>query len=395
MSDCGFIRQVQDAVRFLLVEGIKFDLDPNLIRAMKDYVDSHWDVGSRARGLLFLLESLTVSLRYRELLREVRQGLADTQRLISQLLPFLEGIREKDPPQEVLRPVENLIALIDRLRLAEISTTWRPWAVFRTDRYLRVERRADFQRFFSLLSDLDALMAMASVTEELGFVLPELLDGPGVTLEGEGVFHPFLDSPVGNPFQVSPEGRVVFLTGPNMSGKTTYLKAVGVATYLAHLGMGVPASKFRFSPLQAIRSSLNPEESLREGLSYFMAEVRRVRDIAGELVGGKRCLVLFDEPFRGTNVKDAMDATRLVVLGLARCRTSGFVFSSHLVELVEDLRVDPAVRLLCFDGRIEDGQASYGFRIREGVSDQRFGLHLLEQEGVKKMLADIDTRSPT
>ena len=390
MSDPAFIRQVQEGVRFLITEEIGFGLDPDLVREVEAYLGSSWDVASRARGLRFFFESIVVSLGYRDLFQHARQGVAATQRLISQLLPFLNRIVQKDPPSEVRRPVENLLALIDRLRLQKLRITRRPWTISSADRYLRVERKADFQRFFGLLSDLDALTAMAAAMEERGLVFPEVVEGREFILEGEGVFHPFLRRPVGNPVRVVGGKTVVFLTGPNMAGKTTYLKAVAVSVFLAHLGMGVPARRLRFSPLDAVYSSLSPEENLSEGLSYFMAEVRRVREVAEALAGGKRALVVFDEVFRGTNVKDALDASRMVIRGFAKSGTSGFIFSSHLVELAEDLKTEPVVLFAFFDGQIREHRAWYDFRLKEGVSQQRFGLQLLEQEGVLEILGSLE-----
>lgn len=391
LSDPILIRQVQDGIRFLLDGKLTSFPDPNLIRDVQRYLDSPWDIASRAHGLTFLIESIVVSFRYQELLREARSGVDSAQRLISQLLPFLKHLLEKDPPPEVRRPVESLLALIDRLRLDHIRLSRYPWAIFRADRYLRFQRRADFQRFFGLLSDLDALIAMAAAGESRGLVFPEFVDSPGFLLEGEGVFHPFLDRPVGNPVRVAGGKTLVFLTGPNMAGKTTYLKAVAVSVFLAHIGMGVPATRFRLSPLDMVFSSLTAEENLREGLSYFMAEVRRVRQVAETLASGQRAFVVFDEVFRGTNVRDALDASRLVIRGFARSGRCGFIFSSHLVELAEDLKEDPAVRFAFFDGQIRDGRASYQFRMREGVCQQRFGLLLLEQEGVPELLGSLQT----
>jgi DNA mismatch repair ATPase MutS len=390
MSDPAHIRQVQAGVRFLVSQGIGFDLDADLVREVHAYVDSPWDVTSRAHGLRFYFESLFVSLGYRDLFQHARHGVAATRRLISQALPFLKRIREQEPPSEVLRPVENLLALIDRLRLDQLRTEKRPWTIASTDRYLRLSRKTDFQRFFSLLYDLDALIAMAGVIEKKGFVLPEVVDGSGFLLEGEGVFHPLLSKPVGNPIGLGDGKALVFLTGPNMAGKTTYLKAVTVSALLAHVGMGVPAERLRFSPLDAVYSSLSPEENLLEGLSYFMAEVRRVREVAAAVAGKKKALVVFDEVFRGTNVKDALDASRLVIRGLAKSRNSGFIFASHLVELADGLAGDPAIQFAHFDGQIRNDQAWYEFRLKDGVSRQRFGLQLLQQEEVPQILESIE-----
>ncbi|MGD2121594.1 MAG: hypothetical protein PVJ76_07610 [Gemmatimonadota bacterium] len=392
-SDPARIREVQAGIQFLCEEKIQFFPDPALIGEVRRYIDSSWDVGTRARGLRFLIESIVVAIRYRDLLRDVMVGVAATRQLASRLIPFLRDILAKDPPPEIQSPVEELLGSVERLYSPLGKPHGSPWAVFRADRSLRLERKAELQRSIDLLSELDALIAMAAATTECGFVLPEIVDGSAFVLAGEGVFHPALEDAVGNPVRMSDQERLVFLTGPNMAGKTTYLRAVAIAAFLAHLGMGVPASCFRISTLDSIYSSLSPEEDLRAGLSYFMAEVRRVRHIAEALARGERAFVVIDEVFRGTNVKDALDASGMAIRGFARSRTGGFIVLSHLVELADDLKALPEVRFAHFDGEIREGLASYQFRLKDGVSNQRFGLVLLEQEGVPELLDSLEARS--
>ncbi len=239
------------------------------------------------------------------------------------------------------------------------------------------------------VKQLDALIAMGEVMDQKGLVLPEVAEGGKFIFEGEGVFHPFLEDPVTNPVRLADGKTLVFLTGPNMAGKTTYLKAVALSSFLAHLGMCVPARRLRFSPLDGVYSSLSPEENLREGLSFFLAEVRRVREIAEAVASGQRTLVVVDEVFRGTNVKDAFDASLMVIRGFARSRSSGSIFSSHLVELAEELKQETSVHFAFFDGQIRNHRAWYDFQLKEGVSEQRFGLQLLEQEGVPGLLGSM------
>jgi len=143
------------------------------------------------------------------------------------------------------------------------------------------------------------------------------------------------------------------------------------------------------APLQGLFTSLTPEDNLRSGLSYFMAEVSRIREIVEGIIRWERSLVLVDEVFKGTNVKDALEASRLVIHGFSRNRTSGFIVSSHLVELAEELKDRESIQFSYFDGAIKEGQADYRYTVRPGVSDQRFGLHLLEQEGVPQLLDEL------
>jgi DNA mismatch repair ATPase MutS len=153
--------------------------------------------------------------------------------------------------------------------------------------------------------------------------------------------------------------------------------------------MGVPARSARLTPLENLFTSLNPADNLRAGLSYFFAEVLRVKEAASLLAEGRRALVLFDEVFKGTNVLDAVEASGEVILGFARARRSGFIFSSHLTQLVDLLRNNPAIRFRCFDGEILGGAPSYSYTIRDGVCDKRFGLLLLRQAQIPQLLAQI------
>ena len=96
MSDGASIRRVQEGIRFLLLEKIQFPLDPNLVLEARQYLDSSWDVGSRAGGLRFLVESVVSSMRYRDLFQFALRGVGLTKHILSQILPFLRDIQEKD-----------------------------------------------------------------------------------------------------------------------------------------------------------------------------------------------------------------------------------------------------------------------------------------------------------
>jgi DNA mismatch repair protein MutS len=257
------------------------------------------------------------------------------------------------------------------------------------DRAFRSLRKEDIEESLRLLGELDALNAMAVATNFYGWVMPELIESDTFLLEAEGIRHPFVNNPVTNPVRLSGGEPMVFLTGPNMAGKTTYLRSVALVVLLAQVGMGVPASRLRLSPVEALFTSLNPSDNLRAGLSYFFAEVLRVKAAATILAEGSRALVIFDEVFKGTNVRDALDATAEVILGFARARRSGFIFSSHLAELVDVLKANPAIRFRCFDGEIHQGVPHYSYELKEGVSDKRFGLLLLRQAEVPELIARI------
>lgn len=198
-----------------------------------------------------------------------------------------------------------------------------------------------------------------------------------------------LDNPVGNPLRISPDERLIFLTGPNMAGKSTYLKAAGVAVYLAQLGMGVPARSFRLTPFDCLFSGINTTDNLRLGQSYFYREVRRVRDLTDILARRLTTLALFDEMFKGTNLKDASDACMAVLTGFSACDNSAFVVASHIAELAEGVDYLPGSRFLHFGAIAEDGHLVFDYRLRNGVSQQRLGMVILDREGVLAALAAL------
>ena len=167
------------------------------------------------------------------------------------------------------------------------------------------------------------------------------------------------------------------------------LFVLALIVLLAQTGMNVPARRVRLSPVEAILTSLNPSDNLRAGVSYFYAEILRVKEAAELLANGRRCLILFDEVFKGTNVRDALEASAQVILGFARTRRSGSIFSSHLTELAEVLGENRAIRFCRFEGEVRDGRPIFDYRLDAGVSDQRFGLLLLREAQVPELMARI------
>lgn len=383
-SDARDIRRTQDAVRFLTHHPGLVRLERRAFEAVERYLRSNIELSSGS-SLGESIEAMWVAVRYRDILEELKDGVRDTARLLGQLATLADALERSDPP-------EAIRALAGRLRALTRSVLDAREAagnVLGADRVCRGRARGDVEEALDAAAELDALNAMALATTELAWTLPEIVEADTFLLEAAGVYHPFVEKPVPNPANLSGGEPMVFLTGPNMAGKTTYLRSVALVVFLAQVGMGVPAEHARLTPVEALFTSLNPSDNLKEGLSYFLAEVLRVKAAATLLAEGRRALVLFDEVFKGTNVKDALEASAEVILGFSRARRSGFVFSSHLSELVKALRANSAIRFCYFDGQIVRGAPHYSYRLKDGVSDQRLGLLLLRQARVPELIARI------
>jgi len=383
-SDVGEIRRTQEAVRFLGRHPRVFRLGGESVAAVLTYMHSNIAISESSAGLA-RAEHAWMVLRFGEILRELRTGLDATRGLFGDVSRLCQRLGELAPPVVIGEMIAELDNAARRVRAA-MGT---PGGLLCIDRELRRVLGGEIERALALLAELDALRSMAEVTRERGWTFPEVVDAERFELEAEGIVHPFIMDGVPNPARLTGGEPMVFLTGPNMAGKTTYLRSVALAVVLAQAGMGVPAHRMRFTPVETLFTSLNPSDNLKAGLSYFLAEVMRVKEAATLLAEGRRALIMFDEVFKGTNVRDALDASATVILGFAKARRSGFMFSSHLAELVDTLAGNPAIRFCCFDGDIVDGVPQYGYRLREGVSDKRFGLLLLSQAEVPQILARI------
>lgn len=122
-----------------------------------------------------------------------------------------------------------------------------------------------------------------------------------------------------------------------MAGKSTLMKAFAIAVYLAHMGFPVPAKGMKFTPYDGIYTSINVPDDLNKGYSHFYAEVLRVKKVAQSISSNKELLVIMDELFKGTNVKDAYDGTVAIVDAFSK-RKGAFIIATHIMEAGETLR---------------------------------------------------------
>src|SRR5206468_6000882 len=140
----------------------------------------------------------------------------------------------------------------------------------------------------------EAFWSVGVATVEHGWSYPQ----PSSRLRAIGLVHPFLGrNAVPNDIHLDDQVRVCFVTGPNMAGKSTFLKAVAVAVLLAHGGSGVPAAMMEFPTVGAIFSSVQIVDNVSAGESFYLAEVRRIKSLALALHEHGSAIAVIDEPF--------------------------------------------------------------------------------------------------
>jgi len=233
--------------------------------------------------------------------------------------------------------------------------------------------------FFARLFTFEALLSISQSIRERGFVFPTVADGP---FSISGVYHPLLADPVRN--SVSLRGTVALITGPNMAGKSTFLKSVALCVYLGHLGLAVPAEEARFPFFRDIFAHFSHTDDLHRGRSHFMNEIKNLKKAVLSASRGTPVFAVFDEIFKGTNMGDALDITRATVQGLARFDGSMFFLSTHFDELkgMATEAFDPYF-LSC---TVESGVPTFSYRLEKGWSTVRIGRLLFQNEGLYDLL---------
>jgi DNA mismatch repair protein MutS len=330
---------------------------------------------------------------YREYKREVEHGRA----VVSSLLDAAAGLREllARTDAAILAELADDIGevmdteMISGLRRLASQTGS---SILRFDQLAREDTRSGLTRLLQCVGRLEAVWSLGVATAEHGWTYPR----PSSRLHAVGLFHPFLgrDS-ITNDVDFADQVRVCFVTGPNMAGKSTFLKAIAVAEFLAHTGAGVPAASMDFVPVATLFSSVHITDNLTAGESFYLAEVRRIGALAAALADHSTALAVIDEPFRGTNVHDAAEATVAIITRLAAHPAALIFVASHLGEVVPTIATDPRIALLSFAADVTGDQPRFDYRVRRGVNQQRLGMTLLRQEGVLDRLDRAVARTAT
>lgn len=255
------------------------------------------------------------------------------------------------------------------------------------DVMLRFRYRDTVHRLLKYVYQLDVYVAVAKTARERNLVFPKALPKEEHVIRIEGFSHPQLKNAVANTLTIDPDSNVVFLTGANMAGKSTFMKSLGIAVYLAHTGFPVAAKHMEFSVMDGIYTTINLPDNLSVGASHFYAEVLRLKKIAKELSTGKNIFVIFDELFRGTNVKDAYEATIAVTTAFAKKRNSVFVISTHIIEAGTVLKENCAnISFKYLPTRMNGTNPEYTYTLESGITDDRHGMIIINNEGILELL---------
>ena len=342
------------------------------------------------RGLWsFAIGALTMKLVDNRHYIRIFRGVQLTCLLVQSLRKFLQQVADLEISGELAPLIEEISLILNNPEFTVVPKKELHgknfFRVLRLDQSFRIYNKESVQRLLHVTYELDALLALADATYANKYVIPNIIDGQ-TQLAALGLTHPLLPNAIPNDISLDQESRLLFLTGPNMAGKTTYLKAIATATYLAHLGMGVPAREFSFTPVESLFSSISITDNLHSGTSYFLAEVLRIKAIAEAVAGHQKVIAVMDEPFKGTNVKDALEASSAIIRRLVSKPDCLFLFSSHLIELEDEFETGMKIKKAYFEADESAATLHFDYQVHAGVSSQRLGMRVLSEQGVLRLL---------
>ncbi len=252
--------------------------------------------------------------------------------------------------------------------------------------FMRYRYKQNMHELLAIYAQVDAWYGMAQAMQQYGLVFPEFINGEQPAITAKGLYHILLEKPVAYDMQLDRQQNFLFLTGANMAGKSTFIKSIGTAVFLAHLGMGVPAQEMQLTLFDGLLSNINVVDNIAKGESYFYNEVQRIKSTVTRINDGKKWLILIDELFKGTNVQDAMKCSSVVIEGLLKMKNSLFILSTHLYEIGEDLKRYPNIDFKYFETAVINDQLHFSYHLKDGISNDRLGYLILKREGVVEML---------
>lgn len=241
------------------------------------------------------------------------------------------------------------------------------------------DRYADcVERWLDALSEIDALVSMSTfLYNHPDTTMPKIAEGDKVIYEACGLRHPFLgDDAVSNDFVVCDRNYYI-ITGANMAGKSTFLRAIGVNYVLAMAGMSVFATDMTVGVFNLF-TSMRTTDDLQHGISYFNAELLRLKQLLGSVNENPPCtLIILDEILKGTNSLDKLNGSRMFLEAVSNLPVSG-VIATHDLELSRMADASERFHNHCFE--IELGESvTYSYKITPGVAKNQNATYLLKR----------------
>jgi len=356
--------------------------------------------------IISLLINGIITSRARHRLEKIFAGVGDTHKdldSLAQLLHRIEVEKFESPVLQQLQArllthglspsvcIERLDTLTDLddsrhnwfVRIFDIPLLYSLQIAFALERWRRTYG-SGIEAWLDVVGEIETLASIAAYAyEHPQDPLPEFASPESeICFHGDSLGHPLLsaDKCVRNDVRLGGSNQVLLVSGSNMSGKSTYLRVVGINAVMAMMGAPVRATRLRLSRV-AVGASMRVSDSLQKGISHFYAEIKRLRQVV-DLSSTQPSLFLLDEVLQGTNSHDRRVGTEGVLRTLVGNRAIGLV-TTHDLALTSLEQVFPAqVRNVHFQERFEEDRLSFDYCLRPGVVTTSNGIELMKSIGL-------------
>ena len=391
VNNLDFLQNRQNEINFFVNNACFFKLNSGQLDYIEWYLRNQ-RVPLKDNIIDATVDSVRNKLKPDNDYRTISEGILHIVRLLNKLDLFIEEARLFPIPSTLDKDLEKIDNFIDSKSLKKVMSQSDDLSftqINKLDYFFRVSHKIPFREVLDAVYKIDILQTLCQLIKKDGFTLPNYSSNTKSRFEVIDAIHPLLTDPISNSFTFDHDSNLCFITGPNMSGKSTFLKTMGVMLYLAHIGFPVPAKKLTTSLFDGLFTTINLTDNLNLGYSHFYSEVKRVKDLVIKMNSERNLFIIFDELFRGTNVKDAYDASLMIISALAKIRDNFFFISTHILEVAENLVDKDSIIFKCFESDLIEGQPVYDFKLKEGISKERIGLLIIKNESIMEILDEI------
>ncbi|MDR3441866.1 MAG: DNA mismatch repair protein MutS [Legionella sp.] len=242
---------------------------------------------------------------------------------------------------------------------------------------------AELTQMARALAQLDVLITLAERAQSLNWCCPKLVPESGIFIQGGRhpvIEHLLQERFIANDLHLQPSQNILLITGPNMGGKSTYMRQTALIVLLAHIGSFVPAQEVRLGPIDRIFTRIGASDDLASGRSTFMVEMTETAQILRQAT--HESLVLIDEIGRGTSTYDGMALAYASCAYLATSIKAYTLFSTHYFELTNLPQQWHCIRNMHLQASLETGRIIFLYRVEPGHANRSYGLEVAELAGI-------------
>lgn len=387
LTDDVLINKRSSIFRYFSSLAISFPFSSEQFGSVENYLASTQHKGFIAAGAEVIYKKILKAVANHPDFEQLHSELCATINLLNSFRDFIHKL-PVEPEHPYRENLDRIKQIYNHPRLQWLASQQQVQALptkqlISYDFLLRNVLHKEMQELIVAIVHLDVYIAVSGVAAKKGFSYAKALPKQRNTLRIRGLYHPSINKAIGNELSLHQESNVIFLTGANMAGKSTLMKSFGISMYLAHMGFPVAADEMEFSVKDGIYTSINVPDNIDLGYSHFYAEVLRVKKVAEEVASGKDLIVIFDELFKGTNVKDAYDATLSITQAFSGNHNCFFVISTHIVEVGAALAdTGSNFQFLYLPTIMEGVTPRYTYKLAEGITHDKQGMIIIENEGI-------------